>query len=57
MIRTRVAAQRTIVQTTVNAVPLMTTWPSIPFPIAGPNTISAEAMPPMTTVASMSGNA
>ena len=57
MIRTTVAAQRTMGQTMMNAVPPMPTWPSIPFPIDGPNTISAEAAPPMTSVASMSGNA
>ena len=57
MIKTTVSAQRTTVQTTVNAVPLIPMWPSIPFPIEAPNTISAEATPPMTTVASMSGSA
>ena len=32
-------------------------WPSIPAPIDAPNTMSADAMPPSTSVASMSGNA
>ena len=41
----------------MNAVPVMPMWPSMPDPIDAPNTISAEAMPPITSVASMSGNA
>ena len=57
MTRTTVAAQRTIVQATMNAVPAIPTWPSITFPIEGPNTSSAEATPPATAVASMSGTA
>ena len=52
-----VSTQRTTVQTMVKAVPVMPTWPSMPEPIDAPNTISAEAMPPITSVASMSGNA
>ena len=39
----------------VNAVPVMPMWPSMPEPIDAPNTISAAAGPPRTSVASMSG--
>ena len=38
-----------------NTVPAKPIWPSMPCPIDAPNTMRAEAMPPNTSVASMSG--
>jgi hypothetical protein len=52
-----VAIQRTTVQMMMNAVPARGTWPSIADPREALKTISAEAIPPSTTVASMSGKA
>jgi hypothetical protein len=60
VIRTIVAVQRITFQVTVNAIPVRPVWPmwpSIAVPIDAPNTTSAEAMPPITSVAAMSGNA
>jgi hypothetical protein len=41
----------------MKAVPANGTWPSIAKPSGAPKTISAEAIPPETAVASMSGSA
>ena len=50
-----VTTQRTMVHPTRKAVRPKPRCPSIPVPIDAPNTISAAAAPPRTTVASMSG--
>src|SRR5580698_7251962 len=57
MTRMIVITQRTTVQATMNAVPEIPVWLSMPWAIGAANTMSAAAGPPSTTVAAMSGNA
>jgi len=52
-----VTAQRITVQATTKAVPATGTWDSMPEPIGAPNTSRPPAMPPSSTVASISGTA
>ena len=52
-----VSTQRTTVQAITKADPANGTCPSMAEPIDAPNTISAEAIPPRTAVATISPNA
>ena len=52
-----VSTQRTTVHAITKADPAKGTCPSMAEPIDAPNTISAEAIPPSTAVATISSNA
>jgi hypothetical protein len=52
-----VSTQRPAVQAMSKAVPVADMWPSTALPMEAPKTMSAEAMPPQTAVASISGKA
>ncbi len=52
-----VSSQRSTVQAMMKAVPASGVWLSIAEPREALKTISAEAIPPSSTVASMSGKA